>query len=333
MATEMSENERAGVSGGDRVSGPLTRNEDSVGTILRRARKAQGERSVAEIAEEIRVRPHQLEALEADDYERLPGLIYAAGFIRSYAQYLNLDGEELVVRFKRTARTENLEAHLTFPEPLEDPRIPRRSLVAIACTLAIAVYGTWYGFSSRGDAGFEDVPTVESRLAGAVDKTAGAEPAPAAAARAAAAGPEMIEVAAAPRPLPQKRPSGEPEAVTAPVALEPADEPVAAAEVAPAPMEVAAADSGQITVRARKDAWVRIEGPDAAPVIDRVLKAGEAYDAPAGQGLYMMTGNAGALDILVDGKHIGSLGPQGAIRRHVALDMSLLKPAPRVRRQ
>lgn len=333
---------------------PQPGHEETVGALLRRARVARGDKAVSEIAEEIRVRPHQLEALEADDYDKLPGLIYAAGFIRAYAAYLDLDGDDLVDRFKRTARTEDLEAHLAFPEPMEDPRVPRRSLVAVACVMGLAVYGAWYGFSSHGETGFEEVPTVESRLAGVLENSgASVAPAPSpAAATEPVQAPESVSETTpgdpgdidgiedvtelADIPTPQKAPAdaiaeavaGTPARVAATEGVEASPtSSVAAAPSNPLLQTVSSgadAASQRISVRARQDAWVRVQGPDNETVIDKVLKAGEVYDAPAGRGLYMMTGNAGALDILVDGRSIGALGPKGQIRRHVSLDATLL---------
>lgn len=346
----------------DQVSAPnsdaganIHASEETVGTVLRRARMARGGKPVSEIADEIRVRPHQLEALEADEYDKLPGLIYAAGFIRAYAAYLELDGDDLVDRFKRTARTEDLEAHLAFPEPMEDPRIPRRSLVAVACVMGLAVYGAWYGLSSHGETGFEEVPTVESRLAGVLENS-GANVAPtsepvAAAEPAQASVPGREDNGAsgvgdtgmtglAEVPTPQKAPEDAIAAAVAEVQGDVAPEDSSAEDMAAGEVPAVAAvpsnallqnastsadtASQRISVRARQDAWVRVQGPADETVIDKVLKAGEVYEAPAGRGLYMMTGNAGALDILVDGRSIGTLGPQGQIRRHVSLDASLL---------
>jgi cytoskeleton protein RodZ len=51
-----------------------------------------------------------------------------------------------------------------------------------------------------------------------------------------------------------------------------------------------------------------------------VLKSGEVYTVPARQGLSLRTGNAGALEIAVDGKAAPSIGGIGALRRDVALD-------------
>jgi cytoskeleton protein RodZ len=370
MAKSMSEDTEDKSVVGQSGTEPKT----TVGSVLRSARLARGGKSISEIAEDIRVRPHQLQALEDDDYDKLPGMIYATGFIRAYAKYLDLDGEELVDRFRRTARTEDLEARLAFPEPMEDPRIPRRSLVAVACTLALAIYGTWYGLSGTGDAAFEKVPTVDSRLAGvfedadvetespSLDGQTQAVPASKASQISGVTGDQAVQTAAvdtsaveneeqAVIPDPLKRPEVAQneiiEQATDVVATQGDARPQVLASLDPVPenenlqsssllrevSNVSETVAGKVAVRAREDAWVRIEGPDSKPVIDTVLRAGEIYQAPTGAEFTMMTGNAGALDILIDGKSMGALGPRGEIRRHVALDPSVLGRIPAVRQQ
>jgi cytoskeleton protein RodZ len=63
-----------------------------------------------------------------------------------------------------------------------------------------------------------------------------------------------------------------------------------------------------------------VRGADDAIVFSRVLKSGEVYKVPAKPGLFLRTGNAGALQIAVDGKAVPSIGGIGAMRRNVALD-------------
>jgi hypothetical protein len=46
----------------------------------------------------------------------------------------------------------------------------------------------------------------------------------------------------------------------------------------------------------------------------------------------MRTGNAGGLEIRVDGKAVPGLGPKGAIRHEVALDAEQLKAGTAIRR-
>jgi len=47
--------------------------------------------------------------------------------------------------------------------------------------------------------------------------------------------------------------------------------------------------------------------------------------SPDRPGLKLLTGNAGALEILVDGETVPSIGPVGRVRRDVALDVARLR--------
>ena len=60
-------------------------------------------------------------------------------------------------------------------------------------------------------------------------------------------------------------------------------------------------------------------------VFTNLLKAGEEYNVPNEAGLKLETGNAGALEILVDGKAVPSIGQEGMVRRSVQMDPALLK--------
>jgi cytoskeleton protein RodZ len=55
-----------------------------------------------------------------------------------------------------------------------------------------------------------------------------------------------------------------------------------------------------------------------------MLRAGDSYRVPNKTGLTLLTGNAGALEVYVDGRKVPALGPGGAIRRDVALDADRL---------
>jgi cytoskeleton protein RodZ len=71
-----------------------------IGATLRQARnRRKVELSQVEAATRIRVR--YLIAIENEDWEVLPGDVYARGFIRTYASYLGLDGERLAEEHRR----------------------------------------------------------------------------------------------------------------------------------------------------------------------------------------------------------------------------------------
>lgn len=70
----------------------------SLGEMFREAREAKGV-SLAEAEVGTRIRQKYLAALEDDNMVALPGAVYARGFVRNYALYLNLDTKETLELF------------------------------------------------------------------------------------------------------------------------------------------------------------------------------------------------------------------------------------------
>lgn len=75
----------------------------SFGEQLRAAREARNI-SLREISEQTRISMRYLEAIETDDYQRLPGGIFNKSFIKSYARYIHFDEDEALEGYTRTAR-------------------------------------------------------------------------------------------------------------------------------------------------------------------------------------------------------------------------------------
>ncbi len=82
----------------------------------------------------------------------------------------------------------------------------------------------------------------------------------------------------------------------------------------------AANTDARIVVIATADSWVQIRGPGDALLLTRVMRRGDRYLVPNRRDLTMLTGNAGALEILVDGTPIAPVGEVGAVRRDISLD-------------
>ena len=70
------------------------------GRRLAAARESYG-LSVVEIARQLKLSPRQVEALEADNYARLPGTVFVRGFIRNYARLVKLDPALLLADAER----------------------------------------------------------------------------------------------------------------------------------------------------------------------------------------------------------------------------------------
>jgi len=82
--------------------------------------------------------------------------------------------------------------------------------------------------------------------------------------------------------------------------------------------------AGRVILRASAITWVELREASGKRLYSRLMKRGETFIVPPTGGVVLVTGNAGGLDILVDGTAIESLGPQGAVRRGILLEPDAL---------
>ena len=127
-----------------------------LGSILKRARQERG-LTLHEIAAATKISPVALEALEHNDYSRLPGSIFSRSFVRAFALEVGLDAEAMVNQFlAELARHEREAEHTARHTPVSpDDRAflerQRRALrafrfvVVVLAVLALAalVYVAW----------------------------------------------------------------------------------------------------------------------------------------------------------------------------------------------
>ena len=83
--------------------------------------------------------------------------------------------------------------------------------------------------------------------------------------------------------------------------------------------------SSRMLLRATQDSWVQVRGADDTLLLTRVLNPGDVYRVPDREGLVLHTGNAGGLEVYVDGDPAGNLGETGEVRRNVTLSPDALQ--------
>lgn len=326
----------------------------SIGAELRAARLARGE-STADVARHLRLRENYIDAIERGSFDTLPGVVYAVGFLRSYARHLRLDAEDLIQRFKEEVSDIPQSSELAFFEPVaEESRVPRGGLVAMAVLLAVIAYGGWYYLSTRDMTMADLVPAVPEQFAGLVAPTGRSDSQPPAMTEGselappgpgdgtdfttdgtvvdgAPAAPENLGLAPSLRDPAGSTPSDSVAAApTAPRAIPqvPAvgGDAGARSDAAEGPRVYGEGNVGsRITVRAVSDSWVQVRAADESLLMTRTMRQGDSYLVPNQPGLKLMTGNAGVLEILVDGQMAPSLGPLGSVRRNVLLEPDRLK--------
>ena len=85
---------------------------ESIGAKLQGTRESKGY-SIEQVARETHIAKRFIEAMEAEDFSAFPGEPYLLGFLRTYANFLDLDGDELVTLYKNTQIQE-------APPPMEE---------------------------------------------------------------------------------------------------------------------------------------------------------------------------------------------------------------------
>ena len=91
-----------------------------LGEILRTERERQ-RLTIQDIEEGTSIRAVYIEAIETGDYKRLPGDVYTKGFIKSYASFLNLNGDELVKQFIAEKNPEMVVAETVAENVVVEP--------------------------------------------------------------------------------------------------------------------------------------------------------------------------------------------------------------------
>lgn len=270
-----------------------------VGEILRRTRVHYGQ-SLQQIEAVLRIRASQLEALEQGDVSRLPGRVYAIGFVRSYSEYLGLDGDKMVHLFKEQSVGRKAKPDLSFPVPASESKVP--SLVTIAGSLfgfvVLVGFVTFLLFPKEPK---NDIPPVPEKLT----KTQLNE------------APALVKTAPV-SPTAASAISSDPSADAGTVAG------ASAAGGPDGAGSAAARPSNRIVIEVTDASWVQIKDAKGTTILRQVLKVGDIYLVPDEKGLVMETGNAGGLRLKVDGKALKPLGAIGQIRRKIALDADRL---------
>src|SRR5579872_1790678 len=134
-----------------------------VGEILRQKRESFGQ-DLPTVAAQLHIRLAYLKAIEEGRFKDLPGLTYASGFVRSYADYLGLDGEEMVRRFREEIAGMDRQVQLIFPSLATEGKIPSGAVLLLSGFLAVMAYGAWYYLADRQKSLLDLVPEVPAQL-------------------------------------------------------------------------------------------------------------------------------------------------------------------------
>lgn len=263
---------------------------DSAGARLRRAREQSG-LHIAALAVSLKVPVKRLEALEADRYDLLPGLVFTRALAASVCRSLKLDAAAVLALLPPAGHHDQLvDGSLNQPfRPYSPPSVSsawpavsRPVLIAAALILLAAVLVYLMpetDFFTRPTAPAAGPPAGE--VTEAVAPVNRAEPALPVAAPTMAAATTAFDV-----------PATAPASAAAPPALSPAAQ--------------APASSGEpiLVFSVQRSAWVEVVDATGNAVLRRTLNSGEQVSVAGKPVMRVVVGNAGAVQVKVRGQEL-----------------------------
>ncbi len=132
----------------------------SIGEKLRLARETRGV-ALRDISEQTRISMRYLEAIETDDYRRLPGGIFNRSFIRAYARHIGYDEQQAIEEYSTMMHEHGESADEVSTTPLRSPvytddgspsRSPLKTVllaVIILAVLSLCAWAAWYFYEHK----------------------------------------------------------------------------------------------------------------------------------------------------------------------------------------
>lgn len=290
---------------GETVSGK----QSGVGSLLSSERELRG-LSIDQVAQITRLRVSVIEALENEEWDKLPALVFVKGFVRSYAKALGFDDKGISELYRKIQGVGEEQ-----PRPLIEPaRSNKRPvfLVLLLLILGAVVLALWTGYPNMAP----DRETVVSPPATREEPEQKKDlPAPEKEGSGLSGVPSIppVEPAAAPRDLPARDLAASVQTDTARAKeAVPAASPAVPPPVAPAADDTQPSDGLVLKASVTSRTWLRILIDGQEPK-EYIFQTGARPQWKAKEGFDIIIGNAAGIEFEFNGEQIKNLGTLGQV--------------------
>jgi cytoskeletal protein RodZ len=252
---------------------------------------------LAQIAADTHISLHYLHCLEEGRYEDLPGGMYNRAFLRAYCESIGID-RETAKRYEDIVTPQNEKLAKPRPQyPRQDTLSRSTPIVAWSLMLLISATGL---FLSRKWISAAFSPYFSQTAATETNN----EPAPA---------PQSLSVK---EPVTPIHASSASSALHAPIRADDnsLEEPLMKATIEAAPDNPSPVQLLRLEFEALDQCWISIDN-DRGPVVRRLLEPGEAQAFSAAEEFFIVVGNAGGVQLKINGKRAKPLGETGEVVR------------------
>ncbi|AAQ61201.1 helix-turn-helix domain-containing protein [Chromobacterium violaceum] len=280
-----------------------------IGATLKAAREAAG-LGLGEVADRLKLSLRQLEAIERDDFDALPGATFVRGFVRNYARFLEVDPEPLMKALEQhfpsavndvANLVKGTAAREQAPEPAEavEEVSGGGGKWVILLLLAAAVAGGGYWYASRDSSPEKPAEHAANELAPMLTEQSSAPAASAAAASEPAKPVQAARPASVPTAAAAKPAASAAQAAAKPVASAPAK--AAKAQPASAPQSQG---TDKVSVNVKDAAWVSVQDADGRRLIYKVMQPGDPAEVTGTAPFKVVIGNASQVELSYNGKPV-----------------------------
>ncbi len=272
-------------------------NDAGIGGALRAERLRQ-RWSIEYIARETRISPRMLDAIERDDLESLPGLLFTRNFVKQYALALRLDPAPFL---------DALPALDIESAPM--PQLQEREREKLAWNPAwnSAIASVVWIMAAAAAAGAAYVHFSRPVLDQIRQKSAAAAvitPKP-------AAEPVSAPTLATPAPGDPVKTPARPEET--PSAAPPLRKVAETTTRNAGNSSVNSPHKVNVLIQARADSWIEVS-EDGKSVFSGILKSNESREFSSDDAIKLVAGNAGGITVSLNGHALNSLGAEGQVR-------------------
>jgi cytoskeletal protein RodZ len=327
----------------NKLDSGVDNNLSAVGAYLKKNREDRGV-SLEEIASATKINRSILHYLENDRFDKLPSAVFVRGFIRSYLKYLDVDPKQAILFYELITR--GAEKKEGDPKDIADegPTVSKTSLskkiwtriskprfiFPVAIILSILVFFSLYYARVLFKAETKGKDSIVKIFA-----------------------PQLIKPDVYPRgiSLPELKPGDTvSNTVNGPAPLDDTVQNTGTKNIENVEKLEASKNTGKdtgkninreldtelnteistvkntdasltktvnkeqvLTIKATRDVWIKAQ-IDEEPVFDFLLKENEVHGLKAKGQVKLLLGNAGSMNIIYNGKDMGSLGPDGQVK-------------------
>jgi cytoskeleton protein RodZ len=289
-----------------------------VGDTLRRTRLKRN-LQLEEISNELKISTRILQAIENDQYDKLPGGVFAKSFVRQYARLLGLDEEEIAGRMQQAMGPgEDIQQVPERPKPgsvapIQVPKVDEwetvgdkrfrwsgwlSAAVLVAVMVVCSAVYTWMQ-RPKAPVTAQASPSAHSAVPSVTAPT-----------------PSPVEPAAAPPQAAEQKPAEQKPAEQKPAEQRPEEQQPAEPAAVPAAARVAPPNPDatvHVEITADEAVWVRARA-DGKYAFSATMEAHTTRTVEGVKEVNLLLGNAGGVTISLNGKPIGPAGPKGQVR-------------------